>query len=175
MVRLRLLFLLGVMLACAANVEAVLLTHYGSTEDSSGDPASLAGIGNHNNILTAYQNPSTPASAAITQSYADANGLSVGQSFTTTANGVTYNLVYADTVPATYNGQDLGSRIDIYDPNNVLGSANGFSAGVTSINGGPVGADVGGATNATVQNINIAVVASCLVDFRQQEKHGWVP
>jgi hypothetical protein len=68
-----------------------------------------------------------------------------GQSFSiTTSSGQTYNLVYADVVPATYTDPDsgevaaLGDRIDIYDPNNELGGGNNFEQSVSSLNGGPV-------------------------------------
>ena len=113
------------------------LTHYGSAQDSTGDSKSLAGIGNHDNILVPLQ------SAALSDSVAQQYGIKVGDSFSVNAGGQTYNLIYADTVPASFTnsaGQVVqeGPRVDIYDPNNVLGGANSFSAPVTSINSGPV-------------------------------------
>jgi hypothetical protein len=76
-------------------------------------------------------------SAALTASAAQQYNIQPGQSFSITAGGVNYNLVYADVVPATYNGVSTGSRIYIYDPNGTLGK-NNFEQSVTSINGGPV-------------------------------------
>ncbi len=95
-----------------------------------------AGIGNHDNQLVPLQ------SAALSASVAQQYGIKVGDQFTfTTAGGTTYQATYDDTVPASYtnsSGQVVqeGPRIDIYDPNNVLGSANGFSAPVVNVNGG---------------------------------------
>jgi hypothetical protein len=58
------------------------------------------------------------------------------------AGGTTYNLTYDDTVPAAFTDPKTGQlvqegpRIDVFDPNNVLGSANSFSAPVSSVNDG---------------------------------------
>ena len=56
--------------------------------------------------------------------------------------GTTYNLTYDDTVPAAFTDPKTGQlvqegpRIDVFDPNNVLGGANSFSAPVSSVNDG---------------------------------------
>ena len=120
------------LILCASSATAQLLTHYGSTQDSTSDPNSAAGIGNHQNRLVPLQ------SAALSDSVARQYGIGLGQSFSVTAGGNTYNLIYDDRVPTTYKGQPLGPRVDIYDPNNVLGGANSFSAPVTSVDNGPV-------------------------------------
>jgi hypothetical protein len=71
--------------------------------------------------------------------------VSPGQTFTiTTTSGQTYNLLYADVAPQTYQGVDEGSRVDIYDPNNALGGGNNFEESVASVNGGPVVQGQGG-------------------------------
>src|SRR5271165_5121011 len=130
------------LILCAAAATAQTLTHYGSAADSTGDPNSRQGIG-------AFSFSSAPGSlvpmqsAALSASVAQQYGITPGQSFSVTAGGTTYNLVYADVVPASYTnnaGQVIpeGPRIDVYDPNNVLGSANGFRAPVASVNQGPV-------------------------------------
>jgi type IV secretion system protein TrbL len=120
-----------------AAASAQTLTHYGSSADSMGDSNSLAGIGNHDNQLVALK------SAALSASVAQQYHINVGDQFTyTTADGATHQATYDDTVPAAFTDPKTGQlvqegpRIDIYDPNNVLGSANGFSAQVTSINNG---------------------------------------
>jgi type IV secretion system protein TrbL len=121
----------------AVTASAQTLTHYGSRQDALGDTNSRDAIGNHDNTLTPLR------SAALSDSVAQQYGLKIGQSFTVTdASGTTHSLSYDDTVPAAFTDPKTGQlvqegpRIDIYDPNNVLGSANGFSAPVTSINGG---------------------------------------
>ena len=122
----------------------VTLTHYGNAADTTGDSNSAQGIG-------AFSFSSAPGSlipnysAALSDSVAQRYGITPGQSFTvSTSSGQTYNLVYADTVPATYTDPNTGEviaegdRVDIYDPNNTLGGANSFSQSITGINGGPV-------------------------------------
>ena len=52
-----------------------------------------------------------------------------------------------------------GPRIDIYDPNNVLGSANGFSAPVTSVNSGATVTSPEGVTTAIPTGTTPASVA----------------
>jgi hypothetical protein len=87
------------LLIFAGLAHAVTLTHYGSSSDLTGDPLSAPGVGNHNNTLVPLQ------SAALSDSVAQSYGISLGQSFSvTTSSGQTYNLIYADTVPATYQG-----------------------------------------------------------------------
>ena len=128
----------------AAQTSGVRLTHYAYSGDSTPDPNSAQGIG-------AFPFSSAPGSlipgysAALSQSVAQQYNIQPGQSFSvTTSSGQTYNLVYADVVPATYTDPDsgevtaLGDRIDIYDPNNELGGGNNFEQSVSSLNGGPV-------------------------------------
>jgi type IV secretion system protein TrbL len=120
----------------AVTASAQTLTHYGSRQDALGDTNSRNAIGNHDNTLTPLK------SAALSDSVAQQYGIKVGDAFTFTAGGTTYNVTYDDTVPASFTDPKTGQlvqegpRIDIYDPNNVLGSANGFSAPVTSVNDG---------------------------------------
>jgi hypothetical protein len=109
------------------------ITAYGYVGDTSPDSNSSNGIGNHDNQLTAF-NGST-GDAALTASAAQEYGVSVGQTFTVTgANGQVYTLTYEDTAP------ESASRIDIYDPNQLLtgGNDNNFSTTATSFDGNPV-------------------------------------
>ena len=121
----------------AVTASAQTLTHYGSPQDDIGDTNSRNGIGNHDNQLVPLQ------SAALSASVAQQYGIKVGDSFTFTAGGTTYNLTYDDTVPAAFTDPKTGQlvqegpRIDVFDPNNVLGGANSFSAPVSSVNDGP--------------------------------------
>ena len=130
--------------AGTGNVSGVTLTHYAYAGDSTGDSKSSQGIG-------AFSWDSAPGSlipgysAALSNSVAQQYGVQPGQSFTiTSAGGQTYNLVYADVVPDSYTNPNtgqvtpIGPRIDIYDPNNQLGSGDNFSQNITGINGGPV-------------------------------------
>lgn len=113
-----------------------ILTHYAYAGDLTPDSNSANGVG-------AFGFSSAPGSlipmysAALTASAAQQYNVQPGQSFSVTAGGVNYNLVYADIVPSEYNGVPTGNRIDIYDPNGTLGG-NDFSQSVTSLNGGPV-------------------------------------
>jgi hypothetical protein len=81
-------------------------------------------------------------SAALSASVAQQYGIKIGDSFTVQAGGTTYNLTYDDTVPAAFTDPKTGQlvqegpRIDVFDPNNVLGGANSFSAPVSSVNDG---------------------------------------
>src|SRR6266404_6245387 len=101
------------------NASGVTITHYGAPDDASGDPLSAQGIGNHDNVLAPLQ------SAALTKSFAVEHNIVLGQSFSVTSTtGDQYNLIYADTVPDIYQGKSLGQRIDIFDPNSVLGPTN---------------------------------------------------
>jgi hypothetical protein len=122
----------------AQALRGVELTHYAYPGDADGDSKSSQGIG-------AFSWDSAPGSlipmysAALTPAAAQQYEISAGQSFTvTTTSGQTYNLVYADTTPQTYQGQDLGPRVDIYDPNNVLGGGDNFEQSISSINAGAV-------------------------------------
>src|SRR5271166_3625650 len=120
----------------AVTASAQTVTHYGSPQDALGDTNSRNGIGNHDNQLVPLQ------SAALSASVAQQYGIKVGDSFTVTAGGTTYNLQYDDTVPASFTDPSTGQvvqegpRIDVYDPNNVLGGANSLSAPVSSVNNG---------------------------------------
>ena len=133
----------------AVTASAQTLTHYGSRQDALGDTNSRNAIGNHDNTLTPLK------SAALSDSVAQQYGIKVGDAFTFTAGGTTYNVTYDDTVPASFTDPKTGQlvqegpRIDIYDPNNVLGSANGFSAPVTGINNGPAVTSPEGVTTVT--------------------------
>jgi type IV secretion system protein TrbL len=145
---------------CAVTASAQTLTHYGSAADITGDSNSRNGIGNHDNQLVPLQ------SAALSAAVAQQHGLKIGQSFTVTdASGTTHSLSYDDTVPAAFTdpktGQIVqeGPRIDIYDPNNVLGSANGFSAQVTSVNGGETVTSPEGVTTTIPTGTTLASVA----------------
>ena len=122
----------------------IKLTHYAYPGDSTGDSNSSQGEG-------AFSWDSAPGSlipgysAALSQSVAQQYNVQPGQSFSiTTSSGQTYNLIYADIVPATYTNPQtgevtaLGDRIDIYDPNNALGGGNNFEESISSLNGGPV-------------------------------------
>jgi len=79
----------------AVTASAQTVTHYGSPQDALGDTNSRNGIGNHDNQLVPLQ------SAALSASVAQQYGIKVGDSFTVTAGGTTYNLQYDDTVPAS--------------------------------------------------------------------------
>jgi P-type conjugative transfer protein TrbL len=144
--------------------EGQILTHYAYPGDSTPDPNSAAGIGNHDNQLVPMQ------SAALTATAAQQHGVVVGQSFSVTAsNGQTYNLIYADTAP------ESDSRVDIYDPNNALGGGNNFSAQVTSFNGGPVlmGNGVTGDGGAMTNVTTPAIVSGILSKF-QNAGQKWI-
>jgi hypothetical protein len=141
---------------------AVMLTHYAYPGDSTPDPGSANGIGNHNNPLT----PMT--SAAVSQDIAQANNLVLGQSFSVTANGQTYNLIYADSPRA-----DLTGRIDIYDPNGVLPGGNNFSANVTSLNNGPI-LFGNGIANGNFSHANVPAFVDQLLQKFQSAGHGWI-
>ena len=154
------LIFLALSFCFAVTASAQKLTHYGSASDSLGDSNSLNGIGNHDNQLVPLQ--SAALSAAVAQQY----GIKVGDQFTfTTAAGTTYQATYDDTVPASFTdpktGQIVqeGPRIDIYDPNNVLGSANGFSEQVTSVNSGATVTSPEGVTTAIPTGTTSASVA----------------
>jgi hypothetical protein len=113
-------------------LNGVTLTHYAYPGDSTPDSKSAQGIGAFG-FDTAPGSLIPMYSAALTASAAQQYNVSPGQSFTvTTTGGQTYNLVYADVPPESDN------RVDIYDPNGALAGGNGFSEGITSIEGGPV-------------------------------------
>jgi type IV secretion system protein TrbL len=152
----------------ASVLNAVTLTHYAYPGDSTPDPGSAAGIGNHDNQLVALQSPALSASAALSADVAKQYGVTLGESFTATAGGQTYNLVYADSPRS-----DLTGRIDIYDPNGVLPGGNNFSAQVTSVNSGPVaeGSGMPGAPTFT-HGATPAFVDQILQKFSTAAK-GW--
>ena len=107
------------------------ITAYGYAGDLTPDGNSSNGIGNHDNQLSAFNGSS--GDAALTASAAQEYGVTIGQTFTVTgADGQTYTLRYEDTAP------ESDSRIDIYDPNQLLTGGtndNNFSTSVTSFNG----------------------------------------
>jgi hypothetical protein len=122
----------------------IKLTAYGYPGDLTPDSNSKRGIGAFDfsstpgSLIPGY---STALSATVAQQY----GISPGQSFTvTTTTGQSYNLVYADVVPASFvdsNGNTIqeGPRIDIYDPNQQLSSNdNNFGQSVSSVSPGSV-------------------------------------
>jgi hypothetical protein len=125
-----------------------MLTSYGQANDPNGDPASLQGIGAFAPFLQAgslisYQNPNTPASAALSADMAAQYNVQPGQAFTvTTSTGQTLNLIYSDKTATWVSG-----RVDVYDPNNNL------TANVNGL-GSPVSNFTLGATmpNAPAQN-----------------------
>jgi hypothetical protein len=139
------------------------ITAYGYQGDLTGDPASLAGIGNHNNQLTPYAGGATPSGAALSASAAAQYGVALGQQFTVQgANGQTYNLIYQDTAP------ELTPIIDIFDPNQLLangGSDNNFETAATSVTNGATtipaagGANLGDFWNAIMHPVETAQVA----------------
>jgi hypothetical protein len=121
------------------------ITAYGYAGDTSPDSNSANGIGNHDNQLSAFNGSSGDAalSAAAAQEY----GVSIGQTFTVTGtNEQIYTLRYEDTAP------ESDSRIDIYDPNQLLTGGtndNNFSTSVTSFNGDPASSDNNASTGST--------------------------
>jgi P-type conjugative transfer protein TrbL len=156
------------------------ITAYGYSGDLTSDSNSSAGIGNHDNVLSRYQGGTGVSDAALTPSAAQQYGVTLGQTFTATgANGVTYTLRYEDSAPQYYQGQNLGNRIDIYDPNQVLtgGSDNSFSTTAVAVNGNPAptaDATISGISttgvatgaNQTVQDVAIPVVNPMLQKFQ---------
>jgi hypothetical protein len=118
------------------------ITAYGYPGDTSPDSNSSNGIGNHDNQLSPFTGNGV-SDAALTASAAQEYGVSIGQTFTVTgSNGQTYTLRYEDTAP------ESDSRIDIYDPNQLLtgGNDNNFSTAATSFNGSPVASSNGTST-----------------------------
>ena len=132
----------------ATSSSGTLLTHYAYPGDSTPDPYSGNGIGNHDNQLVAYQMPGQVASAALTTSAASYYGVSLGQTFSVTSgSGTIYNLRYEDTAP------ESDMRVDIYDPNGLLPGGNNFSDSVTSEANGPAATQdsgIGGFVNAMI-------------------------
>ena len=110
----------------------------------------------------AFRDPSTPASAGLSADMAAKYNVTPGQNFQVTQNGVTYNLIYMDT------GADWESgRIDIYDPQGILGG-NNFGAPITSFTDGTMAtlpatsSNTGGAPglfNALLHPIQTAQIA----------------
>src|SRR5271157_3535504 len=190
------LIVVGIVVLCAVSSHAQKITAYGFGNDLTGDSLSAAGIGNHNNQLVPFGSAAftsaalTPeaafTSAALTPEAAFQYGVSLSQQFSVrAANGQTYNLVYADTVPTGGPGQQpAGSLvIDIYDPNSLVtggGNDNNFE---TSVNGVPVagamttgaGANGVGASNgaggingvrSAVQTLNVQIIDPLLQKFK---------
>ena len=113
-----------------------MLTHYDYPGDSTPDSGSANGQGAFQftapHSLIAYTDPSTPASAGLSADMAAKYNVTPGQNFQVTgSNGITYNLIYMDTGADWETG-----RVDIYDPNNVLGGSNDFGAPITSFTAG---------------------------------------
>lgn len=107
------------------------LTHYAYANDTTPDGGSKDGIGAFAPFLTkgsliTYQNPQTPASAGLSADMAAKYNVQPGQAFQVTSGGVTYNLIYSDTGADWETG-----RVDIYDPNGLLGG-NDFGQPVTN-------------------------------------------
>jgi hypothetical protein len=96
----------GAAVSASPTVDGAELTHFGYPGDPDGDNNSRAGIGDNNNRMTPLY------SAAVKQSDAQKWGLHKGQVFL--YRGHTYE--YDDTIPES----DPGSRVDVYDPGNVL-------------------------------------------------------
>jgi len=179
------LIVVGIVVLCAVSSHAQKITAYGFGNDLTGDSLSAAGIGNHNNQLVPFGSAAF-TSAALTPEAAFQYGVSLSQQFSVrAANGQTYNLVYADTVPTGGPGQQpAGSLvIDIYDPNSLVtggGNDNNFE---TSVNGVPVagamttgaGANGVGASNgaggingvgSAVQTLNVQIIDPLLQKFK---------
>jgi hypothetical protein len=110
------------------SANGVKITHYGYSGDPNHDSNSSQGIG----AFPPYTTPNSLVplqSAALSPDVAQAYGIAPGQSFNVTlGNGQTMSLVYADQT-----ANDLTGRVDIFDPQNVLGSTDG--AAVTNIDG----------------------------------------
>jgi hypothetical protein len=117
-------------------IAGTMLTHYDYPGDSTPDSRSANGQGAFQftapHSLIAYADPSTPASAGLSADMAAKYNVTPGQNFQVTgSNGITYNLIYMDTGTDWETG-----RVDIYDPNNVLGGSNDFGAPITSFTAG---------------------------------------
>src|SRR5271165_6694967 len=152
------LIVVGIVVLCAVSSHAQKITAYGFGNDLTGDSLSAAGIGNHNNQLVPFGSAAF-TSAALTPEAAFQYGVSLSQQFSVrAANGQTYNLVYADTVPTGGPGQQpAGSLvIDIYDPNSLVtggGNDNNFE---TSVNG----------VRSAVQTLNVQIIDPLLQKFK---------
>jgi hypothetical protein len=123
-----------------------MLTSYGQANDPNSDPASAQGIGAFAPFLQAgslisYQNPNTPASAALSPDEEAKYNVAPGQAFTvTTSTGQTLNLIFSDRTRS-----DLTGRIDIYDPHDNLTAANGLGSSVSNFTlGAPMSNAPGG-------------------------------
>jgi hypothetical protein len=135
------------------------ITHFSYPGDSTPDPNSEAGIGNHQNQMTPYTGGTAPASAALTASAAQAYGVPLGGTFTVTSTtGTQYNLIYDDTAPES----DL--RVDIFDPNGLLPGGNNWSQVVASENAGATapttaGGNLGDFANGLLHPVETAQIA----------------
>ena len=167
-----------VLLAFLAEAVGVQITHYGYPGDLTPDSNSSQGIG-------AFSFDSAPGSlnsigalraVALSPDVAQQYKLQPGQSFNVqVAGGQTISLVYADVVPSVnpYTGQPETGRIDVFDPNNQIGSLDG--AQVIAVAGGPVLASDQAANfgSAVAQTINIQIVDPILSKFKEAAQ-AWV-
>jgi hypothetical protein len=114
------------------------ISHYGYAGDSTPDPNSSAGVGNHNNTLTALSQSSLDnhtVSLGFSPSLISAYGLKVGQTYTANlATGRQITGVFDDTTSPSYNDKTL-YRVDVYDPGNQIDALIGDGTVVTSISG----------------------------------------
>jgi type IV secretion system protein TrbL len=171
---------LAVLLYAITSSYGQKITAYGYANDATPDTNSSNYIGNHNNTMVPYGSGGF-TSAALTAAAANQYGVGLNQNFTVTAaNGQTYQLNYADTVPTGgANQQPAGSSvIDIFDPNSQLtggGNDNSFSSAATSVNGAAVTGAAApglGATRDVVEDISIPVVNPMLQKF-QAAAQAW--
>jgi len=179
-----------VLLFCTISAGGEQITAYGYAGDLTPDTNSSNAIGNHNNTLVAYGTGGY-TSAALSPEFAAQYGVSLGQNFSIpAANGQTYNLNYADTVPTGGPGQQPNGAlvVDIFDPNSVLtngGNDNNFSTtgnGATIVGSSTIGGvstptnAIAGATTTgsteTVQDLSIPIVNPLLQKF-QSAAQSW--
>lgn len=184
-------FLVCVLLAVPAHAQKI--TAYGYKSDLTPDSNSSNGIGNHNNQLVPYGSGGF-TSAALTPEFANQYGVSLNQNFTfTAANGQTYNLTYADTVPTGGPGQQPAGSLaaDIYDPNSVLANGGNDNNFETSVNGvvtpgpiqpstpsasaGIIGQGAMAAANSGVQTLNTRLIDPIISMFQNAASNWLVP
>jgi hypothetical protein len=122
--------------------------------DPDYDPNSWNGIGAFN-FDTAPHSLVPLQSAALSPDVVQAYNLQPGQSFTATAGGQTYNLVFADKTSDALTG-----RVDIYDPQQTLGDSQ--LVGVDSLNGGPVTQGNGGFLGGWISKIGDSLTVGLL-------------
>jgi hypothetical protein len=90
----------------------VKITSYGQANDSTGDSNTQAQRGFANNLLR-------EGSVALSPDIYNQYKPPIGSAVYVNGQHVGY---YEDRTPASYNGQNFGQTIDVYDPNNRLGS-----------------------------------------------------